>query len=96
MKHEKAAYKRLCCEKTFTSRQSFNQHRRLVHSIEYNEAFQMTASGERGAWRKQHDDEDVKAKIDEKERVLIEGFVTNLKHKIKEGSDVHEDENRWL
>ena len=87
MEHEKAAYKRLCCEKTFTSRQSFYQHG-LVHSIEHNEAFQMTASGGREAWRKQHDNE--------KERVLIEGFVTNLKHKIKEGSDVHEDENRWL
>ena len=34
MEHEKV-YKRLCCEKTFTSRRSFNQHRRLVHSIEY-------------------------------------------------------------
>ena len=37
MEPEKAAYKRLCCEKTFTSRQSFYQHRRLVHSIEHKE-----------------------------------------------------------
>ena len=37
MEREKVSYKRLCCDKTFTSRQSFYQHRRLVHSAEFKE-----------------------------------------------------------